>query len=107
MENMAFVTPTTAHHAFDLYADVNGHDQQHLLYPTHSISPLHHPSNPAYYDAAMPQPQMSCDIKPRLTKEQHDILEAQFQLQNKPSTNTKKSFAEALGVSPDKVNVSP
>lgn len=44
------------------------------------------------------------DVKPRLTKEQHDILEAHFQQQHKPSTNTKKGFAEALGVPIDKIN---
>lgn len=45
------------------------------------------------------------DVKPRLTKEQHDILEAHFQQQAKPSTNTKKGFAESLGVPLDKINV--
>lgn len=45
------------------------------------------------------------DVKPRLTKEQHDILEAHFQQQHKPSTSTKKGFAEALGVPLDKINV--
>ncbi|KAF2120961.1 hypothetical protein BDV96DRAFT_484516 [Lophiotrema nucula] len=37
------------------------------------------------------------DVKPRLTKDQHDILESHFQQQHKPSTSTKKGFAEALG----------
>lgn len=46
------------------------------------------------------------DVKPRLTKDQHDILEAHFQQQNKPSTSTKKGFAENLGVPIDKINVS-
>lgn len=49
---------------------------------------------------------LSVDVKPRLTKEQHDILESHYQQQNKPNTQTKKGFAEALGVSLDKVNVS-
>lgn len=49
---------------------------------------------------------MSCDIKPRLTKEQHDILEAQYNKVQKPNTNVKKGFAESLNVSLDKVNVS-
>lgn len=52
------------------------------------------------------QPAMACDIKPRLTKTQHEMLEAEYLKQNKPSTSTKKGFAEALGVSLDKVNVS-
>lgn len=50
---------------------------------------------------------LSVDVKPRLTKEQHDILESHYQVQNKPNTQTKKTFAESLGVSLDKVNVSP
>ena len=49
---------------------------------------------------------MTGDIKPRLTKEQADVLEAHFQKQNKPNTNVKKGFAETLGVSLDKINVS-
>jgi hypothetical protein len=55
--------------------------------------PKHHPNGCA-------------DVKPRLTKEQHDILEAHFQQQHKPSTSTKKGFAETLGVPVDKINVS-
>lgn len=46
------------------------------------------------------------DVKPRLTKEQHDILEAHFRQQHKPSTSTKKGFADTLGVPLDKINVS-
>ncbi|PSN73228.1 hypothetical protein BS50DRAFT_481880 [Corynespora cassiicola Philippines] len=44
------------------------------------------------------------DVKPRLTKEQHDILEAHFRQQHKPSTSTKKGFADTLGVPLDKIN---
>ncbi|KAI4728600.1 hypothetical protein E4T49_03663 [Aureobasidium sp. EXF-10728] len=47
---------------------------------------------------------MAVDVKPRLTKEQHDVLENEFRKQAKPNTNTKKRFAEVLGVSLDKVN---
>jgi len=62
-------------------------------------------SKPAFYNPGLPH-QMSCDIKPRLTKEQHDVLEGHFLQQPKPNTSTKKGFAESLGVSLDKVNVS-
>ncbi|KAF2460921.1 hypothetical protein BDY21DRAFT_135406 [Lineolata rhizophorae] len=44
------------------------------------------------------------EVKPRLTKEQHDILEAHFQQQQKPSTATKKGFADNLGVPLEKIN---
>ena len=46
------------------------------------------------------------DVKPRLTKEQHDILEHHFQQQHKPSTSVKKEYALSLGVPLDKINVS-
>ena len=62
-----------------------------------SRSSIYHPTG---------QPPMSCEVKPRLTKEQHDILEAHFQKQHKPTTNVKRGFADALNVSLDKVNVS-
>ncbi|EOA81998.1 uncharacterized protein SETTUDRAFT_122108 [Exserohilum turcica Et28A] len=44
------------------------------------------------------------DVKPRLTKDQHDILEQHFLAQHKPSTNVKKEFATRLGVPLDKIN---
>lgn len=53
-----------------------------------------------------PQKPPTCDVKPRLTKEQHDVLEQHFQVQHKPSTLVKKDFASKLGVPLDKVNVS-
>jgi hypothetical protein len=52
-----------------------------------------------------PQKVPQCDVKPRLTKEQHDVLEQHFQMQHKPSTMTKKDFATRLGVPLDKINV--
>lgn len=51
--------------------------------------------------------QQLCDIKPRLTKDQHDILESHYQSQHKPNTHIKKGYADRLGVSLEKVNVSP
>lgn len=45
------------------------------------------------------------DVKPRLTKDQHDVLEHHFQQQHKPSTSVKKEFATKLGVPLDKINV--
>ena len=76
--------------------------QQHYEQAASSGSEQH--SNP-YVTQGVPQ-HISCDIKPRLTKEQHDILETHFQSQPKPNTSTKKGFAESLNVSLDKVNVS-
>ncbi|KAF1930974.1 uncharacterized protein M421DRAFT_57951 [Didymella exigua CBS 183.55] len=46
--------------------------------------------------AAGPKP-AGGDVKPRLTKDQHDILEQHFQQQHKPTTGVKKAFADRLG----------
>jgi hypothetical protein len=46
------------------------------------------------------------DVKPRLTKDQHDLLEQHFLTQHKPTTSVKKAFAEKLNVPLDKINVS-
>lgn len=59
---------------------------------------------------SQPQPaptivQVCTDVKPRLTKDQHEILEQHFRQQPKPSTSIKKGFADALGVPLDKINV--
>jgi hypothetical protein len=79
------------------------HYQQQYKHMPQSSMP--DPSRNPYVNA-IPQHQVACDIKPRLTKEQHDILEAHYTEQTKPNTSTKKGFAESLNVSLDKVNVS-
>lgn len=70
------------------------------------VAPMPDPQKPTFFSANGAHAPISCDIKPRLTKEQHDILESHFQKQNKPNTSTKKGFADTLNVSLDKVNVS-
>ena len=79
------------------------HYQQHYKHMPQSSIP---DQNRIPYVTAVSQHQVACDIKPRLTKEQHDILEAHYIQQTKPNTSTKKGFAESLNVSLDKVNVS-
>jgi hypothetical protein len=61
-----------------------------------------HPHQPPHNPTIL---QVCAEVKPRLTKEQHDILERHFQQQPKPSTHTKKGFADMLGVPLDKINV--
>jgi hypothetical protein len=80
-----------------------GQQQQQFVQPGTALLP--DGTRAAFYNHGMPHP-TSCDIKPRLTKEQHDVLETQYQMQAKPNTQTKKGFAEQLNVSLDKVNVS-
>ena len=79
------------------------HQSQHFGHAVNA--PLPDQSRGALYHPPVP-PNMSCEVKPRLTKDQHDVLEKHFQKQNKPSTSTKRGFAESLNVSLDKVNVS-
>jgi hypothetical protein len=57
-------------------------------------------------DSTAAGPKPGGDVKPRLTKDQHDILEQHFQQQHKPTTGVKKAFADRLGVPLDKINVS-
>ncbi|KAF2189508.1 hypothetical protein K469DRAFT_682947 [Zopfia rhizophila CBS 207.26] len=84
-------------------AFANDRDAANQRPPSHP-RPANGPSKPAT-DAPPKQHHNGCaDVKPRLTKEQHDILEAHFQQQHKPSTSTKKGFAESLGVPVDKIN---
>lgn len=93
------------------YMDYTGQGRYHGVVEEGAQDYLGHdtfddtPSSQRYLNQNAQQP-MSCDIKPRLTKEQHDILEAHFLKQNKPNTFTKKQFAENLCVSLEKVNVS-
>lgn len=90
------------------YPGLNGelaadfHARHFMRRDTHVYDPSQMPHLPPYNAAALAG--LAVDVKPRLTKEQHDVLESEFQKQSKPNTNTKKRFAEVLGVSLDKVN---
>ncbi|KAF1817282.1 hypothetical protein P152DRAFT_469745 [Eremomyces bilateralis CBS 781.70] len=44
------------------------------------------------------------DVKPRLTKDQHELLETHFRGEPKPTTQTKKDIAETLQTTLDKIN---
>jgi hypothetical protein len=46
------------------------------------------------------------DTKPRLSKQEVEILERQFQEQHKPSSNTKRQLADRMGVDIARINVS-
>lgn len=82
---------------FPLQHAIHIHPQ---LHPQAEFFNLAHAPHFAHHLASL-----AVDVKPRLTKEQHDVLESHYQQQNKPNTQVKKGFAEGLGVSLDKVNV--
>jgi hypothetical protein len=87
------------HHAEDS-RDGSLHQSQHL---GHTV-PLQDQPKGALYHYTVPA--TSSEVEPLLTKEQHDILEAHFQKQPKPTTIVKGTIAESLKVSLEKVVVS-
>lgn len=55
---------------------------------------------------AMPNPAKTNETKPRLGKDEVDILEREFKKNPKPTTQTKRQFAEDMGVDLARINVS-
>lgn len=45
------------------------------------------------------------ESKPRLSKEEVEVLEAEFQKNHKPSSSTKKALAESMRVDNARINV--
>jgi hypothetical protein len=94
--------------------------EQHLAYDTTMVHPtmMHHPMD-GYYYAQPPfdmvdyyhQPIMDYEeyaenlSRPRLTKEQVETLEAQFQAHPKPSSNVKRQLAQQTHLSLPRVAV--
>lgn len=69
--------------AVDTY---QGHHQHHLVH--------HH------------QMSRTTESKPRLSKEEVEVLEAEFQKNHKPNSSTKKALAESMRVDNARINVS-
>jgi hypothetical protein len=74
---------------------------RHAMYNEHEAG-----ASELYITPSLTEHALGSDVKPRLTKDQHDILEQHFLVQHKPSTNIKKEFATRLGVPLDKINAS-
>lgn len=55
---------------------------------------------------AMPNPTKTNETKPRLGKDEVDILEREFKKNPKPTTQTKRQFAEDMRVDLARINVS-
>ena len=55
---------------------------------------------------AMPTTTKTNETKPRLGKEEVDILEREFKKNPKPTTQTKRQFADDMGVDLARINVS-
>lgn len=64
------------------------------LYNAHQGHLLHHH-----------QMSRTTETKPRLSKEEVEILEAEFQKNHKPNSSTKKALAESMRVDNARINV--
>lgn len=93
------------------YSDPSVHHDPSMALENHfgapggaSTAPNHHQS--VEYNAPMQADGPDPTSRPRLTAEQTNILEAKFQQDPKPPTDTKKELAQKIGLTLDKVNVS-
>lgn len=76
--------PGYAADSMDAYA-AHHHHQHHLVH--------HH------------QMSRTTESKPRLSKEEVEVLEAEFQKNHKPNSSTKKALAESMRVDNARINV--
>jgi hypothetical protein len=53
----------------------------------------------------MPNHQKTNETKPRLAKDEVEVLEREFKRNPKPSTHIKRAFAEDMGVELARINV--
>ncbi|CZT50291.1 uncharacterized protein RSE6_11247 [Rhynchosporium secalis] len=93
---MEFFEPTQYHH-------------QHPHYPHEQMS--HYSDVHQSYAMAQPAPMIAMpniakanETKPRLGKDEVDILEREFKKNPKPTTQTKRQFAEEMGVDLARIN---
>jgi hypothetical protein len=79
-------------------------------HPQYHHEPMHYGNEQQYIGQqgpmiAMPNPVKTNETKPRLGKDEVDILEREFNKNPKPSTQTKRGFAEDMGVDLARINV--
>ena len=93
------------------YGDPSAHSDPSMPPQSHlspveraSLVPPHHQS--VDYNPPVPPEGPDPTSRPRLTTDQTNILEAKFQQDPKPPTDTKKELAQKIGLTLDKVNVS-
>jgi hypothetical protein len=86
--------------------------QQHNLYHHEQMSSHYIDAHQNYAMAqrtapmiAMPNTTRTTETKPRLGKDEVDILEREFKKNPKPTTQTKRQFAEDMAVDLARINV--
>ena len=98
VSNMEYLEPSFQHYNHQIsphYSDA--HHSMHNYAMAQQTAPM----------IAMPNPiTKTNETKPRLVKDEVDILEREFKKNPKPTTQTKRQFAEDMGVDLARINVS-
>lgn len=87
------------------------HDHPHAYaepQPQHIFHPAQYPTNlPDHSTGPVPPagPAEHNETKPRLSKEEVELLENHFQAHQKPNSNTKRQLAEGMNVDVARINV--
>jgi len=95
---MEFFEPTPYHHQHPHY------HHEHLSH--YSDAHQNYAMAQSTSMIAMPNVVKGNETKPRLGKDEVDILEREFKKNPKPTTQTKRQFAEEMGVDLARINVS-
>ncbi|KAL2067421.1 hypothetical protein VTL71DRAFT_1846 [Oculimacula yallundae] len=93
---MEFFEPTHYHHQHPQYhhEQLSHYSDVHHTYAMAQSAPM----------MAMPNVAKANETKPRLGKDEVDILEREFKKNPKPTTQTKRQFAEEMGVDLARIN---
>ena len=89
------------------------HESSHWddSFPRETLQALQTDSNPhtfaivPQFHATTPTPPKTTETKPRLGRDEVNILEREFKTSPKPTTRTKRQFAEDMGVDLARINV--
>lgn len=100
-----FSQPQWSSWAYSAMSDPFPSHTQFSNYPAYLADSLE--AYQTHHDRLVQQQQMSraTESKPRLSKEEVEILESEFQKNHKPSSTTKKSLAETMRVDNARINV--
>jgi hypothetical protein len=105
-ENMEYLEQPNYHHFQHLRHDPISQGIPHYADPQQDLrgyAAMAHRQPTAMM--GMPHPQKTNETKPRLGKDEVDILEHEFKKNPKPSTQTKRQFAEDMHVDLARINV--
>ena len=101
----SFTQPIWPSWAYSNIADPFANYNQLSNYPSYLADSME--TYQTHHNRLVQHQQMSrtTETKPRLSKEEVEVLEAEFQKNHKPSSNTKKALAESMRVENARINV--